>query len=298
MSDETVLRTPDECFAEVPDFDHEPRHVEVDGLRMAYVEAGPADGELVLCVHGEPTWSYLYRHMLGPLADAGLRVVAPDLVGFGRSDKPTDPEAYSYAAHAAWLSGFLDALGLTAVNLFCQDWGGLLGLRVAAERRDDFARLVIANTALPVGESPSPGFDFWREFSQAVDPFESGALVQQATHRTLSDAEVAAYDAPFPDATYQVGARRFPLLVPVTPDDPAIPANQAAWAVLEQWTKPALTLWAPNDPVLGDLQADFTGRIPGARGLEHRTFADASHFLQEDVGPELAEATIQLLATT
>lgn len=293
-----MLRTPAEAFADIPDFAYEPRCVEVDGLRMAYVEDGPADGPVVLCLHGEPTWSYLYRHMLPILAGAGLRAIAPDLIGFGRSDKPTDPDAYTYANHVAWVSGFIDALDLRGITLFCQDWGGLLGLRLAAERPADFARLVIANTALPTGTSPSEGFDFWREFSQAVDPFDSGALVQQASHRTLSDAEVAAYNAPFPDASYQAGARRFPLLVPVTPDDPAVPANRAAWAVLEQWTKPALTLWAPNDPVLGNLQAEFRDRIPGAAGLDHRTFADASHFLQEDLGPDLAQATIDLIATT
>jgi haloalkane dehalogenase len=289
-----VLRTPEECFAEVPDFPYEPRYVDVDGLRMAYADEG--EGPLVLCLHGEPTWSFLYRHMIPPLTASGLRVVAPDLIGFGRSDKPTDPAAYTYAAHVGWLGGFLDALALTGINLFCQDWGGLLGLRVAAERPEAFDRLVLANTTLPTGTSPSEGFDFWREFSQAVDPFDAGALVQQASHRELSAAEVAAYNAPFPDPSYQVAARRFPMLVPVTPDDPAVPANEAAWRVLEGWQKPALTLWAPNDPVLGNQQATFVERIPGAAGLPHRAFDAASHFLQEDVGAELAAATSALIA--
>ena len=293
-----VLRTPDECFEGIPDFPYEPRHVEVDGLRMAWVEDGPADGPVVLCLHGEPTWSFLYRSMLPVFAAAGLRAVAPDLVGFGRSDKPTDPEAYSYAAHVAWVAGFVDALGLTDLTLFLQDWGGLLGLRFAAERPDDVQRLVLANTVLPEGSSPSEGFDFWRVFSQEVDPFDSGSLVQQASHRTLSDAEVAAYNAPFPEASYQVAARRFPLLVPVTSDDPAVPANRAAWSVLEQWTKPCLTLWAPNDPVLGNQQAVFLDRIPGTSGLTHQTFEAASHFVQEDAGPELARATVDLVAAT
>jgi haloalkane dehalogenase len=293
-----VLRTPDARFDGLVDFPYEPRYVEVDGLRMAWVEDGPADGPVVLCLHGEPTWSYLYRSMLPVFAAAGIRAVAPDLVGFGRSDKPTDPDAYSYANHVAWVKGFLDAVGVTDLTLFLQDWGGLLGLRVAAERPDDVRALVIANTALPEGTSPSEGFDFWRAFSQEVDPFEAGRLVQGASHRTLSDDEVAAYDAPFPDATHQVGARRFPLLVPITPDDPAVPANRAAWAGLEQWTKPALTLWAPNDPVLGNQQAQFLERIPGAEGLAHQTFDDASHFIQEDVGPELARATVELITST
>jgi haloalkane dehalogenase len=236
--------------------------------------------------------------MLPVLGAAGLRAVAPDLIGFGRSDKPTDPDAYTYAAHVAWVKGFVDALGLSDLTLFVQDWGGLLGLRVAAERPDDVARLVIANTALPTGTSPSEGFDFWREFSQAVDPFDSGRLVQGASHRELSDAEMAAYNAPFPDEAHLVGARRFPMLVPVTPDDPAVPANLAAWDALAAWTKPALTLWAPNDPVLGNQHATFLDRIPGTEGLAHQTFDDASHFVQEDVGPELAAATIDLIAST
>jgi haloalkane dehalogenase len=290
-----VLRTPDECFAGLDDFPYEPQYVEVGGLRMAWVEDGPSDGPVVLCLHGEPTWSYLYRSMLPALGAAGLRAIAPDLIGFGRSDKPTDPSAYSYAGHVGWVGGFIDALGLTDLTLFLQDWGGLIGLRVATDRPGQVANLVLANTALPVGESPSEGFDFWRRFSQEVDPFDAGALVQGATHRTLSDAEVAAYNAPFPDASYQVAARRFPLLVPVTPGDPAVRANQLAWDELRQWYKPALTLWAPNDPVLGNQQEVFLKGIPGTAGLPHQTFEDASHFVQEDVGPALAEATIRLV---
>lgn len=298
MTDRTVLRTPDECFVDLPDFGWEPRYVEVDGLRMAYLDEGPPEAAPVLCLHGEPTWSFLYRHMIPALVESGHRVVAPDLIGFGRSDKPVDPDAYTYAAHVRWLAALLDGLTLDAITLFGQDWGGLLGLRLAAERSDAFARLVIANTALPTGTSPSAGFDFWRELSQVVDPFDAGALVQQASVRELSAAEVAAYNAPFPDPSHQVAARRFPLLVPVTPDDPAVPANRAAWAVLERWQKPALTLWAPDDPVLGGLQQEFLDRIPGTAGLPHRTFAAASHFLQEDVGPELARATAELIASS
>jgi len=298
MADHPVLRTPDERFAALADFPYEPRYVEVGGLRMAYVDEGPADGDVVLCLHGEPTWSYLYRHMIPPLVAAGLRVVAPDLVGFGRSDKPTDPDAYTYANHVGWVAGVVAALDLRDITLFCQDWGGLLGLRVAAEDPDRFARLVIANTALPTGTSPGPGFDFWRVFSQEVDPFVCGDLVQQASVRELSPAETAAYDAPFPDASYQVAARRFPLLVPVESDDPAVPANRAAWEVLERWEKPTLVLWAPNDPVLGTVGPEFRDRIPGAAGQPHQTFDAASHFLQEDVGPELAAAVVDLVART
>jgi len=293
-----VLRTPEERFADLPGLPWPPRHVEVDGLRMAYLDEGPPDAPVVLCLHGEPSWSYLYRSMVPPLLEAGLRVVAPDLIGFGRSDKPTDPDAYTYAAHVGWLHGFVDGVGLSGMTLFVQDWGGLLGLRLAAERPDDVDRLVLANTVLPTGRSPGEGFDNWRSLSQSVEDLDTGWILQAASHRELTDAEVDAYRAPFPDESYKVGARRFPLLVPVTPDDPAVPANRRAWEVLERWTKPTLTLWAPNDPVLGHLQDEFVSRIPGAAGLPHRTFAEASHFLQEDVGPELAAATIALVEST
>ena len=293
------VRTPDERFAAVDDYPYEPRYVTVDGLRMAYVTAGgegagPGSGETVLLLHGEPTWGYLYRKMIPVLAAAGHRVLVPDLIGFGRSDKPVERSAYTYAGHVQWMHQFLEATaaerGDGPLHLFGQDWGGLIGLRLAAENPSLFDRLILANTALPVGDSPGAGFDFWRRFSQEVEFLDCGRLVDNATATELGDSAIDAYRAPFPSETYMAGARQFPLLVPVTPDDPAVAANRAAWEVLGRWTKPVLTLWAPGDPVLGGLQSGLVEQIPGAAGQPHAQFEPASHFIQEDQGPALAAA--------
>ena len=298
------VRTPGERFAAIADYPYEPRCATVDGLRMAYVAAGPDEPgngtATILLLHGEPTWGYLYRKMIPVLTAAGHRVLVPDLIGFGRSDKPVERAAYTYAGHVEWMRSFLEATATERadgpLHLFGQDWGGLIGLRLAAEHPDLFDRLILANTALPVGESPGAGFDFWRQFSQDVPYLDCGRLVDNATATELSEAAVEAYRAPFPDESYMAGARHFPLLVPATPDDPAVPANLAAWQVLEDWTKPVLTLWAPGDPVLGDLQPYIVERIPGAAGQPHDQFAPASHFIQEDQGPALAEAIVAWLA--
>ncbi len=289
----TFLRTPDERFAGITDFPYEPHYVDIDGLRMAFIDEGPAGAPTLLLLHGEPTWSYLYRRMIPGLLEAGYRIVAPDLIGFGRSDKPTERSAYTYAGHVAWLSAFVASQGLGDLTLFCQDWGGLLGLRVAAEHPDWFSRLIISNTALPDGSPMSDGFMMWQQASQMMPVMDCGGLLQRATlAHELSDAEVEAYRAPFPDESYMAGARQFPLLVPTSPDDPAVPANRAAWAVLEAWTGPVLTLWAPDDIVLGAGQAEFLARIPGTAGQPHQTFSPAGHFLQDDVGPELTRAIV------
>ncbi len=291
------VRTPDERFADLPDWPYEPRYVDVDGLRMAYVDEGPADGRTVLLVHGEPTWGYLYRRMLPALTGAGLRTVVPDLIGFGRSDKPTAREAYTYAGHVAWLRSFVEQLDLRDIVLFGQDWGGLLGLRLAAEHPERFDRLVAANTFLPDGAPAGEGFLQWQAASQAMPFLDAGKLLQRATlARTLSDGEVDAYRAPFPSEEYMAGARQFPLLVPTGPDDPAVPANRAAWEVLERWERPVLTLWAPDDIVLGRLQDTLVTRIPGAAGQPHQTFSPAGHFIQDDVGEQLAAAMVDWLA--
>lgn len=291
------VRTPDERFTDLPGWPYVARFVNVDGLRMAYVDEGPPEGPVVLLVHGEPTWGYLYRRMVPPLAAAGYRVVVPDLIGFGRSDKPTERSAYTYAGHVGWLTSFVEQLDLTGAVLFVQDWGGLLGLRVAVEHPARFDRLVIANTALPDGSPMSDGFLMWQQFSQAAPVLDAGLLLQRATQaRELSDAEVDAYRAPFPDELSSAGARQFPLLVPTGPDDPAVPANQAAWAVLRRWSKPVLTLWAPGDAVLGTYQSQFVDQIPGAQGQPHQTFSPAGHFIQDDRGEELAAAMIAWLA--
>lgn len=292
----SFVRTPEERFADLPDWPYAPQYVGVDGLRMAYIDEGPPDGRTVLLVHGEPTWGYLYRRMLPGLLAAGHRCVVPDLIGFGRSDKPIERETYSYAGHVAWLTSFVEQLDLRTIVMFVQDWGGLLGLRVATENPDRFDRLVIANTDLPDGAPMGDGFMAWQRASQEMPFLDAGALLQRATlARTLTDAEMNAYRAPFPDEVHTAGSRQFPLLVPTRPDDPAVPANQAAWGVLEAWTDPVLTLWAPDDIVLGRNQGTFLRRIPGARGEPHQTFQPAGHFIQDDVGEQLAEAIVDWL---
>ena len=291
------LRTSDERFVNLPGWTYETAYVTIDGLRMAYVDEGPADAETLLLVHGEPTWGYLYRRMIPVLVGAGYRVIVPDLIGFGRSDKPIDRSVYTYAGHVAWLTTFVSMVCPNEVTLFCQDWGGLLGLRVAAENPDRFARLVIANTALPAGEEMSEGFLGWQAFSQQAPFLDCGELLRRATlARELSEGEVDAYRAPFPDEAHMAGPRQFPLLVPTSPDDPAVAANRAAWEVLSAWTKPVLTLWAPDDQVLGDYQDNFVSRIPGAAGQPHQDFRPAGHFIQDDAGEAVAQAVVDWLA--
>ncbi|MEM9041071.1 MAG: haloalkane dehalogenase [Actinomycetota bacterium] len=290
------VRTPDERFAGLDDFPYVPQYVDVDGLRMAYIDEGPADAPTLLLLHGEPTWSYLYRRMLPPLLDAGFRCIAPDLIGFGRSDKPTERSAYTYAGHVAWMTQFLHAIELPTATLFAQDWGGLIGLRVAAENPDRFERIVIGNTALPTGAPMGPGFDFWLDLSQQFDFTDTGTLLGQAVQaRELTDDEMSAYSAPFPEAAFTAGALEFPCLVPITPDHGGVDENLSAWAVLEQWTKPFLTLWCPGDQVLGHLGPEFIDRVPGAAGQPHQTFEPGGHFLQDDRGEDVAAALVSWL---
>ncbi|MGE4424938.1 MAG: haloalkane dehalogenase [Solirubrobacteraceae bacterium] len=288
-----ILRTPDDRFADLPDFPWEPAYVEVgaDGIavRMAYIEAGPSDGQVVLLVHGEPSWGFLYRSMIGPLADEGFRVIAPDLIGFGRSDKPTDATAYTYARHAAWLTALLDALKLQRITLFGQDWGGLLGLRIVGEQPDRFAAVVASNTGLPDGEHRlGPAFQAWRTYSQEVEDFDAGRIVNGGTARDLSPAEIDAYNAPFPDDRYKAGARVFPQLVPDAPDDPGAADNRAAWRGLAAFDRPFVTAFGDGDPITRGGDAVFQKLVKGAAGRTHHTVAGAAHFCQEDAGPELA----------
>ena len=293
------VRTPDDRFDGLVDFPFEPRYVDIDGLRMAYVDEGPRDGAVVLLLHGEPTWSYLYRRMIPPLVAAGYRCVAPDLIGFGRSDKPTARSAYSYSGHVAWMTAFLDAVDLPTATLFGQDWGGLIGLRVAAEHPDRFGRIAIGNTGLPVGESIGDGFDFWLDLSQTMDFMDAGALLQQSMQsRELTEAEMDGYRAPFPDETFMAGAREFPCLVPITPEHGSVAENVAAWDVLEAWDKPFLTLWCPGDFVLGALGQEFIDRVPGATGQPHQRFEPGGHFLQDDRGEDVVAALIAWLDAT
>jgi len=291
------VRTPDSRFEGLPDYDFAPHYVDIDGMRMHYVDEGPRDGGVVLLLHGEPSWSYLYRHMIPPLRDAGLRVIAPDLIGFGKSDKPTRKTDYSYAGHVGWMTAFIEALDLSGINLFCQDWGSLIGLRVAAENEHRFARIALGNGALPTGDQAIPkAFKIWRAFALYSPWFPIGRILQMGTVDELSAAEVAAYDAPFPSARYKAGARAFPKLVPTTPDDPARDANRAASDVFRQWTKPFLTTFSNRDPIMRGGEKVWQDSVPGAQGQEHVIIRNAGHFLQDDKGPELAEVLIRFIA--
>nr|MBV6629348.1 haloalkane dehalogenase [Oceanococcus sp. HetDA_MAG_MS8] len=287
-----VLRTPEERFQNLRGYDFAPHYVDIDGLRMHYLDEGLKDGPAVLLLHGEPTWSYLYRKMIPPLVDAGFRVFAPDLIGFGKSDKPTRVEDYSYQAHMDWLGAWLDQLQLQNLSLFCQDWGSLLGLRLAAEQPQRFARIFVANGFLPTGDQPAPGiFKLWQAFAVHTPVFPVGRIVNAGCVRKLSKAEIAAYNAPFPDASYKAGARAFPKLVPTTPTDPATPANRKAWEALGRWDKPFLCVYGKNDPVLGKVDRLLINHVPGAQGQAHDRIR-GGHFVQEDQGAELARRLI------
>lgn len=288
-----VLRTPDERFRNLPDHPFEPRYATLgQGLRMHYVDEGPRDAAPVLMLHGEPSWSYLYRHMVPVFAEAGLRAVAPDLIGFGRSDKPVDKGAYTYQAHVDWLVEWLEQTDLRDITLICQDWGSLLGLRIAAEHEDRFARIVVANGFLPTGDRGlPPAFHVWKQLALRAPVFPAGRIVQLGSKRKLTKAERAAYDAPFPSSRYQAGARRFPALVPASPRDPATPANRAAWEVLGRWEKPFLTLFGAGDPILGKADRHLQRRVPGAAGQPHDRLP-GSHFVQEDQGVEIARRVL------
>ena len=294
-----VVRTPDERFTALPDFPFAAHYTDVpsgDGgtLRVHYLDEGPADAPVMLLLHGEPSWCFLYRKMIPILAAAGFRCIAPDLVGFGRSDKPTERSAYTYAAHVEWMRAALfDALDLHDVNLVCQDWGGLIGLRIVGEHPELFARVVAANTFLPTGEQPAgEAFLNWQRFSQTVADFDVGFIVGTGCHTELAPAVTDAYRAPFPDDSYKAGARQFPMLVPTSPDDPASAANVKAWETLRAWDKPFLTAFSDNDPVTRGGDRAFQRDVPGCAGQPHTTIEGGGHFLQEDCGAQLARVVV------
>jgi haloalkane dehalogenase len=299
-----VLRTPDERFADLPDWRFEPRYVDVPSdaggaLRLHYVDEGPPGREVVLLLHGEPSWSYLYRSMIPVIAAAGLRAVAIDLVGFGRSDKPASRDDYTYQAHVDWTWAAIEAIGLSDITLVGQDWGGLIGLRLVGEHPERFARVVAANTSLPTGDQQlAEAFFAWQRYSQETPDLRVGRIVSGGCVNDLTPAVVAAYDAPFPDDSYKAGARQFPLLVPSRPDDPAAPANRAAWAGLRRFDRPFLCAFSDSDPVTRGADAWLRAEIPGTAGQPHTTIAGAGHFLQEDRGEELARVIVDFVAAT
>ncbi len=290
-----TVRTPDERFRNLPGYDFAPRYTENDGIRIHHLDEGPPAAAPVLMLHGEPSWCFLYRKMVPIVVAAGHRVVAPDLVGFGRSDKPVRREDYTYQRHVDWMRHVLLALDLRDVTLVCQDWGGLIGLRLVADHPERFARVVTANTFLPTGDTPAgPAFLAWKEFSQTTPDFPVGRIVRGGCASELSPEVVAAYDAPFPDDRHKAGARQFPLLVPVTPDDPAAASNRKAWDVLSRWERPWLTVFSDRDPVTAGGDRVFQARIPGTRGQPHTTIP-GGHFLQEDSGEALARIVVDFI---
>ncbi|OYU46780.1 MAG: haloalkane dehalogenase [Burkholderiales bacterium PBB4] len=295
-----VLRTPDDCFAKLADFPYQPHYTDLDGLRIAYIDEGPRDAAPVLLMHGEPTWSYLYRKMIPGLLEAGHRVIAPDLVGFGRSDKPTRAADFSYFNHVQWMAAWMEAIDLQHATLFCQDWGSLIGLRLVTHSTYRFDRVCLANGGLPTGaQGPVPrAFKYWRAFARYSPWFPIGRIVNSGCASQLSSAEIAAYDAPFPTRQHTCAARLFPGFVPTTPDDPERLRNEEAWQVLQQWHKPFLTLFSSRDPITRGGDKEFLKLVPGTANQPHAVTRGAGHFLQEDKGPELAAALNRWISST
>lgn len=325
-------RTPDQRFENLDNYPFQPNYLQVkDGeggeLRIHYLDEGPADGDVVLLMHGQPVWSYLYRHMIPLLVDAGFRIVAPDLIGFGRSDKPTQPQDYTYARHIAWMSDWLTQLDLQDITVFFQDWGSLIGLRLVAAFPERFSRVVLSNGGLPAGPIPKdlvaplreayktlpvvpaseldarfrdssglPGFLYWRKFCaespKAPQPGNYQQLIGNA--KSITEAEQAAFNAPYPDETYAAGLRRFPSLLPLFPDEPEVEENRAAWKVLQQFDKPFMLAFADDDPVTAAMEAPFLKKVPGCKGVEHRTIAPAGHFVQQDQPEQCVQAILDI----
>ncbi len=296
----TTLRTPDACFENLPDFPFRPNYLNIEDpdlgtLRIHYLDEGPECGQIILCLHGEPTWCFLYRKMIPEFISAGFRVIAPDLVGFGRSDKLANRNEYTYARHVSWMKQFLVERDFSDMTLVGQDWGGLIGLRLLAENPERFTACSLSNTALPTGDQPMPdAFMRWRQFSQEDPEFDVGFIVNLFGHGDLAEEEIAAYRAPFPTDEYKEGARQFPLLVPASPDDPASEANRRAWKVLSGWEKPMLLCYSDGDPIMAGADQSFLKRVPGTRSQPHTTLR-GRHFIQEDDGPRWARTIVSWL---
>lgn len=296
-----LLRTPDHRFSALPEFPYQPRYVSIpagDGstLRVHYIDEGPEHAPVVLLLHGEPSWCFSFRKVIAVLLAAGLRVVAPDLVGCGRSDKPVSPEDYSYQRFVDWTQATLDALALPALSLLCHDWGGLIGLRLVAAAPERFLRVLAANTSLPTGDRrPPEAFLAWQASVRQAPEFSAASVIAGACERPLSDDVLRAYDAPFPDPAHRTAVRRLPLLVPTTPDDPAAAANRRAWQALAEFTRPFLTVFGERDPFTLGSERAFQRRVPGAAGLPHRMLPGVGHFIQEDAGEQLGRMAVEFV---
>ena len=322
------VRTPDDRFDGLPDYPWQPRYVDVDGMRMHYVDAGDPDGEVVLCLHGQPDWSYLYRHMIPVLADAGLRVIAPDHIGFGRSDKPVQLDDYTYLQHVAWIEEFVDDLDLQGITPIVQDWGSLIGLRCVGNRPERFARVVVANGNLPavpegfepvrlpdsldpqdldwpftpealeaVGGNGMALFEQWVHYALVGRDFMPSVAMTHGLEREITEGELAAYDAPFPSRIYMAGVRKFPSLINTIGH---APTNEAARATLDAFDRPVLGMFGLRDAIFGDAATRDATRvqIAGAAGQPHKDFPSAGHFIQEDAGPELATDIVEWIRAT
>ena len=291
----TVLRTPEERFTDLPDFKFTPHYVTVTDpalgdLRMHYLDEGDPAGRPVLLLHGEPAWSFMFRRTIGPLADRGLRVVVPDLIGFGRSDKPASPADYSYESHVRWLTAFVQALRLHDAVLLGHDWGGLLGLRLVTGVDGLAVAYVAANHGYPTGDAPpNDALREWQEFAASTADFDVAGIVSRACTTPLPHEVLRAYDAPYPADEYKAGARVFPALIPVTPDDPSAAAVRASREALAGWTRPFLTVYGEKDPIGGVADAMFQQLVPGASGQPHVRLVEAVHNMPEDAGETLGQ---------
>ena len=292
-----ILRTPDSRFEGLPDYPFEPHYATIaDNLRLHYVDHGPRNGQVVIMMHGEPSWSFLYRHMITAVAAAGYRVIAPDLIGFGKSDKPANTSDYSYSRHVGWMTEWFTQIDVSDAVLFCQDWGGLLGLRLVSAFPEKFAGVIAANTGLPTGEgTPSEAFLAWQKFSQTVPEFPVGNIINGATVTDLTPDVIAAYDAPYLDESYKAGARIFPALVPTSPEQDGATDNRKAWEIFAKFEKPFLTCFSDQDPVTGGGEKHFKRNIPGAKNQPHEIVKGGGHFLQEDVHRELSQIIIDFM---
>ena len=299
-----ILRTPEERFDNLAGFSFKPNYVDVPDseggtLRVHYLDEGPADSSSLLLMHGEPTWSYLYRKMIPVFTEAGHRTIVPDLVGFGRSDKPTERSDYTYQRHVDWMQSLIDQLDPSGMTLVCQDWGGLVGLRLLTANPDRFDRAVVANTGLPTGDAtPTDAFLEWRKMSLEMPEFDLRTIIQFGCARPVAPEVQDAYDAPFPDESYKEGARIFPSLVPARPDDPASDANRKAWEILNKFEKPFLTAFSDSDPITKGGDQLFKDAIPGAKDQPHTTIENAGHFLQEDAGEDFANVIVDFISKT